>query len=45
MILWLTLCNQMLSNVTDHQLVRLIIVWCKFECLEAIGRGMLEEVG
>ena len=37
--------KQMLNNVIDQQLVRLVIVWCKFECLEATGRGRAKYVG
>ena len=35
----------MLNNAIGQQFVRSIIVWCKFECLEAIGKGTTKEVG
>ena len=33
------------NNVINQQLVRTIIVWCKFEYLKAIGKGTPKKVG
>jgi hypothetical protein len=35
----------MLNNAIDQQLLRSIIIWCKFEGLEAVGKGIAKEVG
>ena len=35
----LQIYKQVLNNVINQLLGRTVIVWCKFECLEAIGRG------